>query len=189
MPKLPLYNYLKNDWAPRINVQHGSGIITGGCRSWLPPPALASPLVLQGLGLDPLIQKVATDVAVHDEVEDLYRPSEYDIVGQRHGQALLHLYLPHSLMSSIADEYSRIGRPASVDKLSALAFRDETVTMQMGRLMAAHRAGEPYLYAAAPHTGSPPISFPNRRNGNTSPRILVLQLTLLTGDWHGSSNS
>lgn len=60
----------------------------------------------------------------------------------------LHLYLPRSLVNSIADEYSRIGRPVSTDTLSALAFRDETVTVQMSALLAAYRAGEPDLYAA-----------------------------------------
>jgi len=58
-----------------------------------------------------------------------------------------HLYLPISLVSSIADEYSRIGQPVKPN-LSALAFRDETVAAQAGTLLSAFRAGAPDLYAA-----------------------------------------
>jgi AraC family transcriptional regulator len=60
----------------------------------------------------------------------------------------LHLYLPGSLLSDIADEYRRVGQPTDIKKLSALAFRDEAVAVQLKAILAAYRNGEPDLYAA-----------------------------------------
>lgn len=60
----------------------------------------------------------------------------------------MHVYLPQSLLSAVADEYRRVGRPSSTARLSALAFRDETIATHVGALLAASRSGEPDLYAA-----------------------------------------
>ena len=60
----------------------------------------------------------------------------------------LHLYLPGTLLASVADEYRRIGQPASLTSLSAIAFRDETIAAHASALLAACRGGAPDLYAA-----------------------------------------
>lgn len=61
----------------------------------------------------------------------------------------MHVYLPQSLLCAVAEEYSSIGRTTSTARLSALSFRDETITTQVSALLAASRAGEPDIYAAA----------------------------------------
>jgi len=60
----------------------------------------------------------------------------------------LHAYLPGSLLLDVADEYRRVGQPVPAASLSALAFRDETIAIQLKALLAACRSGEPDLYAA-----------------------------------------
>lgn len=60
----------------------------------------------------------------------------------------VHLYLPQSLLCSVADEYRQIGQTVAENELAALAFRDESVTSQAGALLAACRDGAPDLYAA-----------------------------------------
>ncbi|WP_197277202.1 helix-turn-helix domain-containing protein [Sphingomonas profundi] len=60
----------------------------------------------------------------------------------------LHFYLPGSLLSALADEYSQAGRHARADDLSALSFRDNAIAAQAVALLAACRAGEPDIYAA-----------------------------------------
>lgn len=60
----------------------------------------------------------------------------------------LHLYIPGPLMEATADEYRRIGQPSSPMDLSALAVRDEVVTMHVRSVLDAYKRGEPDLYAA-----------------------------------------
>jgi AraC family transcriptional regulator len=67
---------------------------------------------------------------------------------ERHAFGTLHLYLPGSLLAQIADEYRRSGQSADIDQLSVLTFRDDIVTAHANALLAAHRSGEPDLYAA-----------------------------------------
>jgi AraC family transcriptional regulator len=65
-----------------------------------------------------------------------------------HSFRSIHLYLPTSLLSALADEYRAIGQSVSEGEFAALAFRDETVANQVGALLAACRDGAPDLYAA-----------------------------------------
>jgi AraC family transcriptional regulator len=58
----------------------------------------------------------------------------------------LHLYLPWSLVASIAEAYRRAGQ-AEEPSFSVLAFRDEVLVAQARALLAAFRAGAPDLYA------------------------------------------
>jgi AraC family transcriptional regulator len=65
-----------------------------------------------------------------------------------HSFRTLHVYMPGQLFAGIAEEYARIGQSTNVDRLSALAFRDEAVAVQVKTLLLAYRNGEPDLYAA-----------------------------------------
>lgn len=60
----------------------------------------------------------------------------------------IHFYLPHSLLSAVAEEYRGIGQPVTEGDVAALAFRDDSVTSQAAALLAACRDGAPDLYAA-----------------------------------------
>ena len=65
----------------------------------------------------------------------------------RHAYGTLHLYLPGSLLEQIADEYRCSTKSVVLSQSTVLAFRDDTVTVQAHALLAAHRNGEPNLYA------------------------------------------
>lgn len=59
----------------------------------------------------------------------------------------LHVYLPATLVASVADAYRRIGQP-DTPRLSLLAFRDVAVAGQVQALLRALHGGAPDLYAA-----------------------------------------
>lgn len=60
----------------------------------------------------------------------------------------LHVYLPWSLVQSVADAYRRVGQTDTV-RLSVLAFRDEVLAAQVRALVPALRASSPDLYASS----------------------------------------
>jgi AraC family transcriptional regulator len=71
----------------------------------------------------------------------------WETPGPREAFRTVHLYLPWSLVESVADGYRRIGQTAA-PRLSVLAFRDELIAVQARALLSAMRAGGPDLYAA-----------------------------------------
>lgn len=62
----------------------------------------------------------------------------------------VHLYLPGTLLTEVADEYRRVGQTLGSIRLGA--FRDDVLAGQVAALLAASRAGAPDLYAAGAAT-------------------------------------
>jgi AraC family transcriptional regulator len=59
----------------------------------------------------------------------------------------IHLYLPHDLITDVAQEYRRLGAPTVTQPLSSLVFRDPAVAACATTLLGAFEAGAPDLYA------------------------------------------
>ncbi|GAB6841066.1 AraC family transcriptional regulator [Methylorubrum rhodinum] len=71
----------------------------------------------------------------------------WSTAGERAPFRSIHLYLPHDLITDVAQEYRRLGAPSATPPLSSLVFRDPVVAACAVSLLRALETGSVDLYA------------------------------------------